>query len=333
MAGEATITIPGTQTKVPKWAPLAAVGVIAAILLLKPKASDQGDFNEEGTAEEEGAGVGSFEDLLNELLGSQGLEAPGEPMQIGYSAASPNQPVGVTTPTYQGKTPGSNTGFASGQAPPGSTFQITRDYVSPYPVHQGGELSTAGKFITVVKSPITSPVQLAPSGTINKSITTTKTAASIPQHYAAAGGAVKSPITSSVKLAPTGIIDKSATTTKTATTTKSAAKYATKTATTTKSAAKYGGGANSPPSLPDWLWKLLRTPAGRTATVAVQRDVENWNRSPLATAARRSIINPVNRAFSNEASVRRQRVITSGIVSGGERISQALGGWPYNRKP
>jgi hypothetical protein len=267
MAGEATITIPGTQTKVPKWAPLAAVGVIAAILLLKPKASDQGDFNEEGTAEEEGAGVGSFEDLLNELLGSQGLEAPGEPMQVGYSADSPNQPVGTPPPPWRA-----------------NQFVPERTLVSLQ--YEGG------------------PSLTVRSLNQDASVTARKLSSSPPSPTK-----VAPKLYSAVRPSAPIIF-----------------------AAPTSGGIQEGGGANSPPSLPDWLWKLLRTPAGRTATVAVQRDVENWNRSPLATAARRSIINPVNRAFSNEASVRRQRVITSGIVSGGERISQALGGWPYSRK-
>jgi len=282
MAGEATITIPGTQTKVPKWAPLAAVGVIAAILLLKPKASDQGDFNEEGTAEEEGAGVGSFEDLLNELLGSQGLEAPGEPMQVAYSADSPNAPLGVTLPP-----------------PP------DRKSLSFIPLKLSGPAIYADASPTSQRTILraTSISDISSFGTKSGILTSIKQIAS-----PTLGTAIQ--LAPKVGIAPKAVVF----------------------AAPTSGGIQEGGGANSPPSLPDWLWKLLRTPAGRTATVAVQRDVENWNRSPLATAARRSIINPVNRAFSNEASVRRQRVITSGIVSGGERISQALGGWPYSRK-
>lgn len=65
---EATIQIPGTKKKVPRWALIAGAGGVLAVFLLKGKRSDgsqeQGQFNQEG---QEGSGglIGLFEELID----------------------------------------------------------------------------------------------------------------------------------------------------------------------------------------------------------------------------------------------------------------------------
>ena len=319
MGGEATITIPGTSTKVPKWAPLAAVGVIAAFVLLRPKTAEQGDFNEEGELEEEGTGFGGFDfdDLLNELGLDQGLEAPGQPMEIGYSADSPIAPLSETSE------PAATKGYSIPGGYPVDYFISEKlDY------RPGADRSP-------VAAPTASTVQqrISPSRSLDYQSRLLSPAPKTDS-FKAVVKAMKDPSLAQRQQTPVVPGTRVAITPamRTLLNQRAPARAPIVFARPTSGGVQEGGGAGGPPSLPDWLWNILRTRTGRTVAVAAQREMERWNSSPAATWARRSV-NTVNRAFTNEASARRGKVLVSGIVTGGEAISRALGGWPYNRKP
>ena len=73
---EGTFSVPGTEVKFPKWALLALVGGIVAVLILRPKGQEQGDFNEEGVYTDDSAG-GAWE-LISEIIDTlQGMGLPG----------------------------------------------------------------------------------------------------------------------------------------------------------------------------------------------------------------------------------------------------------------
>lgn len=89
MLTETAFTLPGTKTKVPRWAVLLAAGGLIIILLFVKKAGSEATATEEATAEEEeeeGVGAGDWlDDLITQIEQPQGIvESPSQAGSVPY---------------------------------------------------------------------------------------------------------------------------------------------------------------------------------------------------------------------------------------------------------